>query len=542
MKTYLNEEVPRSKWTRALVVLLCLTLAILASACQSQTPQAPQVIRYMIPGEPKSLDPAVGNETYANAILYHQFEALVREDAQGTIQPAAAASWTISEDRRTYTFHLREDALWSDGKPVTAHDFAFAWLRLIQPDNASGISGLLTPYIVGASGYANGELKQEEVGIKALDETTFQVSLLSPVPYFMEILTFSRLGPGRSDRLDQADWMYDGSTFVSNGPYVLDSYQAGQGLVLVKNQYYYGAEAMEIDEIHMRFRQATDDIGALYDAGQLDVLYEITVADLRQVPNSEPDTHSEMVSSTAFVIMNHESLGLADERLRRALNGVIARQEIIDKALLGSGVASQYLVPLTIKVDGQPFHDFIDLDGGANMEEALDLMDQLEKEGLLPDRPLRFVYMSGRDDERVSLQLAEAWRSLGLEIETIGLPWTEVYNSAVDGDYDLAMMGWTADYAHPMTFLETFQTGAFFSQFSRWASPEYDQRVKNLALLDDQVLVLEELKALEQMILEPQHIIPVYHRKGLYIVSSRVKGWFRNTSSQFDFTDAWIED
>ncbi len=185
----------------------------------------------------------------------------------------------------------------------------------------------------------------------------------------------------------------------------------------------------------------------------------------------------------------------------------------------------------------------MDLDPGLDSDKAQELIMKLKNERKLPNTPIRFIYMEGRDDESIALELTETWASYGLNIEAIGMPWTDLYQTALDGgDYDLIMLGgWTADYPpHPMTFLETFKTGSFYSQFTRWSSDEYDKKIKALQLLTDESESLSLMRELESMIIDDHHIIPIYHRRGgLYIVSPNLKGWFRNSSSQFDFSNAW---
>ncbi len=527
----------------SIIVIIALAFSWLAG-CTAQNKRVEQKLDFMIPGEPASLDPAVGNETYANAILHHLFEPLVKEDAEGEIVAAAAKRWETDTDQKVYTFYLREDAKWSDGQPVTSQDFKDAWMRIIEPGSTSAIRGLLTPYILNAEAYNSELVDASAVGIDASSRFVLKVRLQTPTPFFLEILTFARLAPIRKDIVDvhTEDWTLEPSTYISNGPFRMENYEQSNLILLSKNEHYWANDNVKLDQIQIMFRDRSNDIAKMYENNEIDIMYEITLADLRRIPSSEPDSYWNIAASTAFLVLNHEKMPMQDSRFRKALHHALDRKHIVDKSLLGSGIPSQYLVPMVYRMNGEPFHDFLDLDPGTDLDKASLLLKELEDDGLMTSDPIRFMYMEGRDDEKVSLEIAGAWSNIGLNVETIGMAWPDLYNSGINREYDVLMIGWTADYPHPMTFLETFKSGSINSVITGWSDPLYDEGLRDLLSLQDEEKSLQKMKQLELLITREHHIIPVYYRKGLFLVSPEVKGWYRNTSAQFVFTEAWIEE
>lgn len=257
------------------VLILVLSVFLVFTGCTQDHEIERSEIRFMLPGEPLNLDPSIGNETYTNAVLNHLFEPLVKEDENGQLIPGAAATWDVSSNNTQFVFHLRQDAYWSNGSQVTAQDFKDAWLRIISPNNDSGISGLLTPYISGAQSYFEGTGSIDDVGIKVINDFTLQVNMQAPVPYFLEILSFPRLGPIHIETVntDVDNWDHTPELYITNGPFMMHQYTAGESIALIKNPHYWNRENIAIDDILVLFRKPDDQIATLYESGQVDVFF-----------------------------------------------------------------------------------------------------------------------------------------------------------------------------------------------------------------------------------------------------------------------------
>lgn len=531
--------------TSILITMIILIFSACSSTEDIKTVEVEQNLSFMLPGEPIEFDPSLSNETYGSAIISHLFEPLVKVDKEGLIIPAAAESWTIDDNNKRFVFHLRKEAVWSDGKAVTAKDFHYALMRIISPDGISQNSGLLTPFILNAEAYTKGETPSTEVGIKVIDMYTLEIETSQATPFLLELISFSIFSPVRKDIVESYgdSWDKSPNSFVSNGPFFLSEYHHNDYAKITKNTLYWGADTIKLETIKFKFRKESDDILALYQSGEIDGLYEITIADLRRIPESEPESYTNIAPSTAYLVFDHKNPKFSDRRLREAISIAIDRRQIVDEALLGSGIPSNYLIPITYKVEGLPFHDFTEINQAPNLTRANMLIDDLQSEKILDDDPLTLLYMENGPDVETSKLIAKTLtENLGVVIEAKALPWSSLYDTALNGNYDLIMIGWSADYPHPMTFLSTFTDGAVGSTIIRWHDDAYDNELKLYLASETPKNSLESLKKAEALILDDYHIAPIYYRKGLCLMKSKVKGWYRNTSSQFIFTETWIDE
>ena len=209
-----------------------------------------QVLRFNLDADPPSVDPQLNTDSSGAMVINNTFEGLMRNDATGKPEPAMAESVEISEDKTVYTFHLKKDIKWSDGKAVTAKDFKYAWLRGLDPEVASEYAYQLY-YIKGGQDYFKGDGKREDVGLEVIDDTTLKVTLEAPTPYFLNLVTFFTYMPVREDIVKQKPegWAKDPKLTVSNGPFVVSEYKMNDKIILTPNENYWNKENIKLKKI-----------------------------------------------------------------------------------------------------------------------------------------------------------------------------------------------------------------------------------------------------------------------------------------------------
>lgn len=526
------------------ILMFSLILVLVLVACsQEETQEVLQEMTFMVPSEAASLDPNFSNETYGSIVIQHMYEGLVRIDEEGKIVPAAAESFTVTDQNTTFTFKLRENLKWSDGQPVTADHFRNAWLRFMDPELSSVNASVISPYILNLDEYLKGEADLADVGIYVLDDYTFQVKTKVSTPFLVDILTHNLFFPVRLDAVekDPENWSKNPDYVITNGPFVLSDYKPNEYFVLKKNDQYWDADAIHLDTLTFSLRSTEDDIAELYNSNQLDGSFEITTKEINKISNGELHATSTILPSTAFMTFNHDNDLMSDVRFRQAVSIALDREGVVNEVLSGAGIPTRYLVPIIYKINGQSLRDFTELDPGVELDKARSLIQELKDEGVFNGRTITFHYMDNGPDALVSEYLMKKLsEDLDLDIELIALPWADLYNLSLNEDYDMLMMGWGADYPHPMTFLSAMQRDSFYGPITRWQDDAYEQAIDDFLLITDEQEALEALRDIEDLVLDEYHIAPVYYRKGLALVSQNIKGWYRSTF--FNFTRARIEE
>ncbi len=530
---------------------LYFVLLLALVGCQT-TPSAPAEIklteentfRFMLPDAPLELDPSASNESFSAPIVDHAFEPLVTLDKKGIVQPAGAAKWSVSEDGMTYTFNLREGAKWSDGKLIVASDYRKTWLRIMSPTLKLATSNLMAPYILNGIKYSRGEVNASEVGVSAPDDKTLIVKLQSPTTFFLQLVSYIVYAPIRTDIVEKngEEWDQLSSNYISNGPYKVQSYEKGKSIVLVKNTFYWNYKAIKIPAIEMLIKQKDQDPFELYKSGQVDGLYQVLVSDLRTISDLDSQIYINQAISTAFISVNHNNPLFTQETFREALSTTIDRQSIVDEILLGGGIASRYLVPSSMLLSGENFHEFTKLNPPNDEKKSQKAFNAVDFSKIDKSKPIRVYYMSSRTDGPIMEAITQKWHAtFGLNFELKGMEWPELYQACRDGNYDIALVGFGGDYPHPMTFLSMFLDGGFGENVTKWSDIDFQNKILQSLSIQDQKESLLKLRELEAKIIDENHIFPLYHRKVICLMNDRVKGWYRDGMLHFNFKEASLD-
>lgn len=548
-----------------------LALSVVVSACGGQKQQEPagggdttqppaqpkaNYLRVPLGDEPPSLDPQITTDTISFEILAATYEGLVRRGPDGTIQKGSgmAEDWTVSEDGTVWTFKLRQNNKWSDGQPVTAKDFEYAWKRAVDPRVASDYAFIVADYIKGGNDVLNAcgddkscegdEQKIDEakaaMGVKALDDYTLEVTLNKPTPWFLSLLTFGTYRPVRQDIVEKfaEKFAIDEDSAVYSGPFVIADWQHEQSLRLEKNPNYWDAANVKLEYIEMPIIKDSQTLVNLFEAGQLDVagvpsnfveLFQQKYADML-VPWFD--------GGTFYLQFNVNRKPLNNAKARKAILLAIDRKAYIDTIRKGVSLAATgFTNPVITAPDqsGSFYEKYVAplnlWPAEGNKEEAKRLWQEaLQEEGMSGPVKMELLCYDG-DTALLDCQFFQAQvAELGLELTIRQLPFQEKLATADRGEFDIDYAGWGPDYDHMLTFLDLWVTGAPFNR-GGYSNSRYDELVKQLQSELDPKKQIEIAVEIEKLIAEDPPIAPIYHRQRLSAQRPYVKGIVRSAFS-----------
>lgn len=406
--------------------------------------------------EPKLWDPTNNSESISDAIVKQLFEGLTVSTSDG-FKPGIAESWDVSEDGKTYTFHLRDDAKWSDGDPVTAKDFEYSWRRICDPDYASEALQAITDYVVGGQEYFDGTGSYDDIKATAIDDYTFEVVLKNVTPYFPQLVANDVYLPIKKDVVEAAGegWEKKPETCVSNGPFMLEEYQVGSHFLFKKNPNYYDADSVKLAGIKAVI--ITDDNTAYqaYQAGEIDVMDNLPSEQIPQIVAEDPNVIVSADTGAQFMNFNVDKAPTDNVHVRKAIAYAIDRKQIVEQVLKdGSVPASGFIAPTCQKTDGGSFRT-MESDGypaeeyGINPRQAnVEAAKQELAEAGYPDGKdfpaLEITYANNDRNKKTCEAIQQMLEdNLGITV-TLRAEESSVFTSTKNkGDYQMATGGWT---------------------------------------------------------------------------------------------------
>ncbi|MDK4711663.1 peptide ABC transporter substrate-binding protein [Rhizobium sp. CNPSo 4039] len=480
-------------------------------------------------GDPTSLDPQKISGDWENRIDGDIFEGLVTEDPKDNPIPGQAASWTISPDQKVYTFKLRDGIKWSDGQPVTAQDFVFAFQRLMDPKTAAQYA-YLQYTILNAEKINKGEIKDlTQLGVKAIDDKTLEITLENPTPYFLNALMHYTAYPLPKHVVEAKgdQWVKIGN-IVTNGPYKPTEWVPGSHVSMVKSDQYYDAKDIKIDNVN--YYTLEDQAAALkrYRAGEFDILTSFPADQYDWIQKNLPgQAHVVPFLGTYYYVMNATKPPFNDKRVRQALSMAVNR-EVIGPKILGTGELPMYSwVPPGTANYGEPAYvSWKDEPYKQKVEEAKKL---LKEAGFGPDHPLKaqLRYNTNDNHKRIAVAIAAMWKPLGVDIELYNTETKVHYDEMQRGEVQIGRAGWLADYNDPINFLNLLSTGVEMN-YGRWSNKDYDALIKQGNEEIDLKKRAEIYKKAEQLALDDSAAIPIYYYVSQNIVAPKVQGFVDN--------------
>lgn len=486
-------------------------------------------IIYSLNSEPETLDPTLNVYSRSSIVLQNMFRGLYKIGPDDTAVPALAEGYTLDDTGTVYTFTLREGIKWSDGTPVTAEDFEYAWERVLNPDIASGASWYLY-YIKNARAYNNGEATADDVGVKALDEKTLEVTLENPTAYFIDLTCVTAYYPVKKDIVESNEnWTQTAETLVSTGPFMVKEIKPKEKLVLVKNPNYIDADKVKIDELEIVFIESPEAELAAYMNGDIDVSDNVSKEALTKYQGTDEFFASNRIGTNYYDI-NCSKEPYNDTRVRKALAMALDRELIINNIIQGTYKPALGFVPYGIPYapqEGKEYRDVV----GELFEEDIDKAKKLLSEAGYPNGEgfptLNLITFNSQAQKDVAQAMQGMWQqNLGITVEITTFE-SKVYWDELDqGNFDVAYDGWTGDYPDPMTNLDLFMLENTADD-NRWlgeGAERYDALLFENLALQDNVQRYKNFEEAEKILMDEMPIIPIYYMNDEFLSKPHVTG------------------
>lgn len=506
--------------------------SLLIATCLLTSPMvmAATVLQRGNGAEPETLDIHKSSGVTEANIERDLFEGLLTEGADGKAQAGVAEKWDISADGKTYTFHLRHDAKWSNNTPVTADDFVYAWQRALAPATASDYAFILWP-IAGAEDYNKGTSKDPAtLGFKALDPYTLEVKLKAATPYFLNVLLHPMAFPLPKAVVSKVgkDWTRP-ENMVSNGAYVLREWQPQQHVRLDKNPYYRRSQEIAIDSVYYLPTEDKNTELKRFRAGELDITYDIPSDQIGWIKENLADAfHNSPYIGTYYYALNlHNPVFKDKPKLRRALALAIDRDILTSKVAQAGESPAWGWVP---EVEGYTQQNMAEksLDKTVRLQQAKQLYAE---SGYSADKPLELeiLYNTSDNNKKLAIAIAAMWKqTLGVKTSLRNEEWKVYLSSRKQKQFQVIRAGWIGDYNDASTFLSIFKSDVGEMNTSGYQNPEYDRLVKEAENQADNGKRLALLQQAEQVLLTDMPIIPVYFYTTQHLVNPKITGWIDN--------------
>ena len=514
------------------VLLSALVLGALSACSPRETPVAggnsAQTLHRGIGPDLSDLDPHLASSLNDIHVLSALFEGLVGEDPQTLAPvPGVATRWEISADGLVYTFHLRPEAKWSDGRGIVAHDFVASLRRALSPALGAPNAELLYP-VLNAEAYHKSRLADfAEVGISATDTHTLRIALEYPAAHFLSLLTHpvwfpvplhavsaSGAGEARGNR-----WASEPATFVGNGPFVLRRWNRGQVIVAEASPTYWDAAALKLRAVHFHPFDSVDAAERAYRAGQLHVIDALPAGRVEAWRAEAPaQLRADAFLDIYFYRINTTRPFLSDVRVRRALSLAVDREQLVSALLKGGQRAAAAFVPPGAGGYEPPSvlrHD------PAAAKTLLAEAGYPEGQGL---PVFDLLYNTSENHRRIAEALQQQWRAIGIQVRLTNQEFATLLDARRSGDFQLLRSGWVADYDDPISFLALF-TKDSAQNFTGWSDPAYDRALYEAARTTGRDARHAILREAETRLLEAAPVLPLYVNTHVYLLHPAVRGW-----------------
>lgn len=539
----------KNKITQAVLLSVGLTLASTSfSAFAADVPAGTQLakVQELVRGngtEVASLDPHKTEGVPESHVIRDLLEGLVNQDSQGNTIPGVALSWETT-DNKLFTFHLRKDAKWSNGDPVTAEDFVYSFKRVVDPATASPYAWYLEmTNMVNAKEIIEGTADKETLGVKAIDPYTLQVTLTTAVPYFVKMMGHTTVKPVHKASIEKfGDKWTKPENFVGNGAFTIANWVVNERIELVPNNNYWDNAHTVLTKV--TFLPIENQVSEMnrFLSGEIDITNELPNEHYKRLAKD----HAESVSipgnlCSYYYGFNNAKAPFNDVRVRKALSYAIDRN-VITKFLLGQGQKPAYFLTPEIVAGFHPqMPAYGKLTQKQRVQEAKDLLSEA---GFNKQNPLKFtlLYNTSENHKKIAAAIQSMWKkSLGVDVQLENQEWKTYLDTRRQGDFDVTRAGWCGDYNEASSFLSLMQSNNS-SNDPKYKSAEYDQ-IMNKALLstDDQERNALYAEA-EVLLAKDMPIAPIYQYVKARLVNPHVGGFPTNNAEDKIFSkDLYIK-
>ncbi|WP_298493531.1 peptide ABC transporter substrate-binding protein [uncultured Maritimibacter sp.] len=522
----------------ALAALLSSTMLTGAAMAASHVPEGvtladDQTFTYRVLDEHSSVDPQVVEDVTGSEIVRDLFEGLMNQDEDGNLVPGVATGYEVSDDKLTYTFTLRDNAKWSNGDPVVAGDFVYAWNRAADPALASPYQWFIELMsIEGASEIIAGTAEPGTLGVTAVDDHTLEVKLTSPLPYFPQMTTHATTFPAPQKVIEEfgEDWTKP-ENIVSNGAYVLTEHLPNERSVRERNEMYWDNENTIIDKTIALVINDENVALTRYLAGELDRT-EIPAGQYPKMSQDYPDEATSFPRLCNYYYTFNVSEGgpeaFKDVNVRKALALAVDRDIIVEKVMQGGQPPAYTFTPAAVAGFEPPALEWASMTQADRDAMAKDL---LAEAGYGPDNPLEFemVYNTSDDHEKVAVALSQMWKSkLGVQATLANMEWKVFLEERGNQNFDMARGAWCGDYNEASTFLDLLDSQSGYND-GKFSNARVDELLENAKTADDTGPLYTEV---EEIIYDEMPVIPIYHYAGVYMLDTDLGNWPVNNVEQ----------
>ncbi|SFB26685.1 dipeptide transport system substrate-binding protein [Lentibacillus halodurans] len=486
-------------------------------------------VLYMNNGEePRSLNPPVGFDSVSWNVLNNLMEGLTRLGQDDQPQPAIAEDWDISDDGKTYTFYLREDANWSNGDPVTAEDFAYAWRQLLDPETGSS-AAFLGYFIEGGEAYNSGEGSPEDVAVEVVDDKTFEVTLTAPTGFFLHVLTNPAFFPVNKEVAEEnPEWYAEADSFVANGPFKLESWTHDQEMIMAKNEEYWDRDTVNLDKVNWAMVNDVNTEYQMFESNELDVT-EIPSDMADQLINGD-NVVIEDQAGLYFYRFNVEEEPFQNEKIRKAFALAINQEDIVDYVTKNKEEAAKAFVsPGFTTPSGE---DFRDVNGDLvnfDPEQAKQLLEEgMEAEGYDELPPVTLTYNTDEQHKAIAETMQNMFsENLGIDVELANTEWNVFLEDQKALNLQFSRSSFIFDYGDPVNFLESFTTDSSMNR-TGWSHDEYDELIAQAKQETNEEERWQHMYEAEKLVAEEMPIFPIHYYNQVYIYKDNVKDIVRH--------------
>ena len=538
------------------------------SAAPSSEPSAapadePFEITLNIASEPQSIDPALNSAVDGAIMINHMFEGLMKwkdsgVEANGSDGTATNAELTYGQAESyekvenadgtvTYTFTLRDDAKWSDGKPVTAGDFVYSWQRLVNPETAADYNYMID-CVVNANEIMAGEMDPSELAVSAPDDRTFVVTIAAELPYFTELCAFPATFPVRQDIIEAKgdQWTFDTASYIGNGAYKMTEWEHNSKIVMEPNAEYYDVANLGPDKITFKLMDDQNAMLSGFRSGELDFIEEAPQAELAGLIASGEMKIVDYIG-TYYVCYQTQKAPFDNPKVRQAFTLAVDRTYIVNQVTQSGQVEASGFVPAGIydaagasgddfRTTGGDYYAETDADYEANCEEARRLLAEAGYPNGEGFPVVEYLYNTSEAHKAVGEALQFMWEEeLGVTVTLNNQEWATFLQTRKNGDYSIARNGWIADYNDPMTFLDMWVTGGGNND-AQYSNPKYDELIAAAKLSTDPAERMDLMHQAEDLLMGEDGVLgPIYFYTQKYMVSDRIDGMFYTPLGYFFF-------
>ncbi len=532
-------------------ILLSLVILVLAVGCSTPKSDVEQVLRIAKDNDVASLDTNVATDGLSFEVIKTFTEGLMEYDKDGNIVEGVATKYDVSTDGTVYTFTLRDNAKWSNGDKVTAADFVFSWRRLVDPAMATEYSYMAEAIMIkNASAIIKGEKPLTDLGVKAVNDTTLEVTLETAVPYFIQLMTFPVFHPLNEKFVTEKGDAYAKSAdaLLSNGPWTVTEWTEGTKIRVEKNKTYWNADKINLEAIEFLFIKDYQTAALSFENGDVDIA-KIS-SDLVDRYKDDDFFYTNELGYTWYVAPNQLNDTLKNENLRLALALSFDKAYITDTILHDGSKVADYIVPVGLATgpDGKDFRDGAETFLSFDKAKALEYWNAAKTELGVTSLTLELLVDDAADTKAVAEFLQTEWKTNlpGLNVTIQVQPKKNRLQLMRDGTFQLGLTRWGPDYADPFTYLgDLFQTGVNYN-YGRFSDAEYDALIQTTAPGGSLSTKAQErwdaLHEAEAVLLEQAGILPAWQSGEALLINTKVSGFEYHVVGQPSYRNVVIAE